>query len=907
MSDRLAWTNAELDDCVIARFDRVADRWPGRTAIDTGHAQITYRELLRRSHQIAGGLSAMLADRGNLIALLLPPGIDFAAAYLGVLRAGQIAFPVGLDNPSQRLESILTMGQPRLVVTEENGPIPSLVRGEVVTLQELSGHRGSSPSGESGPRDPGSVYLTSGSTGDPKGVIRDQCTMLHHTMVYSQDGGIHPEDRQSALYSVQSGASMPDMLGALLNGGTLCPLAVDRLTAAQFAGWVRDLHLTILHLPVSLYRLWLDSLRPGDGYAGLRLILVGGEAVFREDIERGRQQLGASCTFMHQLASTETNYISRFPIGADTALLTEVLPVGRPAAGKEVMLLDEDRQPVHTGQVGEIAVRSRFLASGYWRNPELTSARFQADSDKPGLRTYFTGDLARFDEDGLLHFVGRRDKAVRIRGHRVDPPVVEAALQSLGIARQVAVKPWSQTGGETVLVAYAVPMRLGSMPELDLLRQRLAERLPEHMLPSALVELERLPVLRSGKIDRDNLPPPGPDRPRLRTAYLAPRDPIERRLIAIWERVLGLRPIGLRDTFFGLGGNSLQAMRLVAAVNDQFGEVMPPSLLLEAPTAEQQALLLKTNQPARPASRVVGLQTAGTRPPLFCVSPRTVNIIAYHHLAVALGPEQPVYVLYAVNMPDRPDELSWVEHEAQVLLDELRALQPAGPHRLAGYSGGGVVALEMAQSLTRRGQPPALVALFDAYGPTYRRTLPGIPQSAYRSLQVLLRVLQSLDEFGPWIRGHWRELRGLTWADRLFYLTRKGATNLRWRASRLGRSIRRMTERRKASPAPAGRIGRSFTRYDPQAYPGQVAVFRAERQPLGIRPDPFMGWQDVVTGQVELHQVPGYHDSILSASHVGHLASVLRESLSAVEQDGSSSTSDDQAPAAHAAPNRKVD
>ena len=888
MTDRLVWTPADLNAGVAARFELIASRYADRTALDLAEGQLSYRQLHAEAQQLAAGLAARLG-RSKLVALLLEPGADFFSAFLGVVQSGNICLPLGMHNPDERLAAIVEMARPDLAVAGPAGAQRLRPLGSMLDILDPAAIR-TPPDlnwrpAQMDPQAPAAVYLTSGSTGEPKGVVRDQQNLVHHAMVYSQDSALGPADRQSFLYSPQSGASMPDLLGALLNGAALVPYDPVQYGAKSFADWMASRRLTILHMPVPLYRLWLESVGPETSWPELRLILVGGEAVFRADIERGRRLLGAHMHFIHQLASTETNYIARFPIDGGTKLESEVLPVGRPAADKVVELLDEQRRPVETGQVGEIVVRSRYLAGGYWRDPALTALRFLPAHDDPAAFVYATGDLGRFDDSGVLHYLGRKDRRVRIRSHRVDLPIVEAALYDLGLARLAAVEAWPDRGGGNSLVAYLAAVHPGSTPQLDTLRLRLAEHLPAHMLPSSLVVLDRMPLLASGKIDHQALPAPGSERPQMQTPYLAPRDPFESRLANLWERVLEVGPIGVRDPFFGLGGTSLQAMRLVAAISDQFGEELPQSILLQAPTIEQQALLLKTEQPARPTRRILGLQVSGKKPPLFCISPRVVNVIAYHHLALALGPDQPVYALYPVLLPPRSAECSWVKHEAEVLLAEMMAVQPHGPYRLIGYSGGGVVALEMAQRVRRSGQSVELVVLLDCYGPSYRRTVPWIPQRLYRPLQLVRRLQQSADEFWPRLREHWRELRKLTPAEGRRYMTTKAAGHLRWQFSRLRRQLRRIENGDRGRSPQAKLVGRSFADYEPEPYPDRVALYRAEHQPLGIVADPFMGWRETLTGDVEVCQIPGYHDSVLAATRIDALAAVLQATLQQVKHD----------------------
>jgi acyl-CoA synthetase (AMP-forming)/AMP-acid ligase II/acyl carrier protein len=322
------------------------------------------------------------------------------------------------------------------------------------------------------------------------------------------------------------------------------------------------------------------------------MIGLGGDVVFREDIETARAHFPPSCRIIHRYTISEAGMVTRLVIGADTRLDSPIVAVGYPFRGKELLILDEDRRPLPSGEAGEIAVRSRYLAAGYWGQPEQTRQRFIPDPVDPDGVTYLTGDLGRLRPDGCLEFLGRSDFRLKIRGFRVELAAVEAALRELDDVEEAVVVPQPDPTREQSLVAYVVPAAQPA-PDAGALRGRLAAKLPDYMIPSAFVFLEAMPLTQSGKVDRRALPRPDAGRPTLEQRYQGPRNPTEEALVAIWSGVLRLAQIGVLDNFFDLGGHSLLAARVIARANEKFQVRLPLRSLYDAPTVAGLATLIE--------------------------------------------------------------------------------------------------------------------------------------------------------------------------------------------------------------------------------------------------------------------------------------------------------------------------
>ncbi|HEU0076703.1 MAG TPA: alpha/beta fold hydrolase, partial [Longimicrobiaceae bacterium] len=384
----------------------------------------------------------------------------------------------------------------------------------------------------------------------------------------------------------------------------------------------------------------------------------------------------------------------------------EQVRIGRPVANTQAYVLDGRLQPVPTGVVGELYLAGDGLSRGYVSRPELTAERFLPNPfGAPGSRMYRVLDRVRWRADGELEYRGRVDHQVKIRGFRIEPGEVEAALRRHPAVREAVVVAREDVPGEKRLVAYTA----GDAQAAEL-REHLKRRLPEYMVPSAFVALEALPLTPNGKLDRAALPAPGwvPGE-----TYLPPRDDLELRLARLWEELLDVRTVGVRDDFFALGGHSLAAVRLAAGVERLTGTPFPVAELFASPTVERMADALRGGEALRAGSTLVPIRTAGAARPLFFVHAAGGSVLGYAELSRHLGADQPFYGLRSRGLEDGEAPHSSVEEMAAAYVAHLRAVQPEGPYRLGGWSMGGAVAWEMARQVEAAGEAVELLVLVD--------------------------------------------------------------------------------------------------------------------------------------------------------------------------------------------------
>ena len=525
----------EIEGSIPDRFERQVRRDPARLAVDDGRRRYSYGELDETANRVANALLARLGETPKRVGLLFGPSSAALAAHLGALKAGKTCVALDPFLSTSILEDIVADAQVELVVGgAEHGDLARrLSRSAPLDIDARDGNASSADAGIAIPPDTmAALFYTSGSTHRPKAVIQNHRNLLHRVWSDTRFQNIGASDRQSLLFSLSFGAALPDALDALLNGASLHTFDLKRRGLTGLADWVNQEGITLFHPPVSAFRELLRMCPPGLRFPSCRVVVQGGEALFRSDVEAFRRHFDRQCLLISQLASTEANIVARFPIGAETPIPARVVPVGNPVEDKELLILDPVGHEVEPGETGEIAVRSRYLSPGYWRRPDLTEGAFLPAGEQT---IYRTGDLGSIADGGCLEYRGRRDQVVKLRGYRIDLSEVEGALLALDEIRSAAAVAHEARPERPSLVAYVVP-RDGSQPTVNYLRSALGEVLPDYMVPSRFVFMEKLPQARSGEVDRRALPAPTRERPRLEETRRAPTREIEHRILEAWGK-----------------------------------------------------------------------------------------------------------------------------------------------------------------------------------------------------------------------------------------------------------------------------------------------------------------------------------------------------------------------------------
>ena len=590
----------EIEQSIPDRFEKIVRKYPSLLALKAKDLSLTYDELNKAANRVARAILAERGEDNEPAAILVEHGAPAIIAVLAVLKAAKIYVLLDPLYPDARLKYILEHSQAGIIVTD-NKNASSAGRLAKDKARLLNIDKSDSIETQDNPEliiSPDSlayIMYTSGSTGQPKGVSQNHRNVLHCILSYTNKFHISTEDRLTLLHSCSTGSSVFHLFGSLLNGAALFPFDIREQGVAPMAKWLRHEEISVYHSVPAFFRNLVCTLPEAEDFPKLRLINLSAASASRKDVELHRKYLPRHCILAHTIGSTEAMLIRWYLIDEKTKIPGNHVPVGYSVDDREVFLLDDNGEAVGSEQVGEIAVRSRYLAVGYWRNPGLTKSKFVPDPNGEGRRIYLTGDLGRMAPDGCLFHLGRKDFQVKIRGYRVEVSEIEMALLEHPAVKEVAVVGREVHTGDKRLVAYFVPTGQPAASVREL-RNFLKERLPDYMIPSAFVMLRALPLTPNGKVDRLALPAPEGTRPELGTPFAAPRTPVEEELAGIWSEVLGLDQVGIHDDFFELGGHSLLATQVISRVMQRFQVEVPLPSLFEAPTVADMAVVIKQNQ-----------------------------------------------------------------------------------------------------------------------------------------------------------------------------------------------------------------------------------------------------------------------------------------------------------------------
>ena len=585
---------------VHRRFAEQALRRPEAIALVHEDAAMSYGELARRAGRLARSLRVMGTGAERVIGVCLERGIEMVVATLAVLTSGGVYLPLDPTYPSQRLEFLLADSRAAVLIVgrgwASTTEVPAEVR--VLRLEEGSGHLAGDAPDELGEgaaeHDLAYLIYTSGTSGRPKAVMATHGN-LASTLAACQDSFAFDEgDMMPHLASFSFDISLFELFAPLLGGGT--SVLMGRDVALDMPDLVRRLAgCTRLHMVPALMRRLVEWLRVVAGQSphlpALRTVFVGGDRVASELLTEIREVFPAAAAVV-LYGPTEGTVVCTFQPVHDRVVNGSVL--GRPFDGAVVTVADREGRPAPIGAPGEVCIGGPGVTRGYLARPDLTAEKYVPDSlgrAGAGARLYRTGDLARQRPDGRLEFLGRLDQQVKVRGHRIEPAEIEAVLaEDPRIHDAVVVaRRDDATAGESRLVGYLVTVP-GERPTLADLRRLLAQRLPEHAIPTAFVFLPELPLTVHGKIDRESLPEPGAGGPELAVSTVDPRGPVEEQLAAIWCELLGRQRVGTDENFFELGGDSILCIQMVARARARGIQLTPKQVFRHQTVTELAAV-----------------------------------------------------------------------------------------------------------------------------------------------------------------------------------------------------------------------------------------------------------------------------------------------------------------------------
>ncbi|HEX6472279.1 MAG TPA: non-ribosomal peptide synthetase [Streptosporangiaceae bacterium] len=579
-------TELQPSSSIHGRFAEQAGRTPDAIAVSAGPVRLTYRELDERANQVAHRLRGLGVRAETPVAVLMQRSIDVVVAILGILKAGGCYLPLHNTYPPERKQWIIDQSGTPVLLADEPTRAAGLPTGPRVVVVGADAELRVEPTSDPGvavqPGELAYVIYTSGSTGHPKGVAVAHRDVLGLALDSCWDTGRHERVLMVAPHAFN--VSTYELWVPLLHGGQIVVAPPGDQDIETLGRLIATERITGVHLTAGLFRVVAEE--APHCLAGVREVLTGGDVIAPGAVQRVLDACPGIVVRAMYGATEATLFSTNAPMEAPyTAGAT--VPVGRPMDDITLHVLDDRLAPVPADVVGELYIAGRGVARGYFGRPDLTAERFVANPfGAPGERMYRTGDLVRVNDDGLLEFVGRANDQVKILGFRVELAEVESVLATSPGLAHVAVVARENRSGEKRLVAYVVAESGGAGPggaELDTaaLRAHAKDALPEYMVPAAFVQVDGLPLTPNGKLDRRALPEPDFDTV---STYRAPQDARQEVLCSIFAEVLEVPRVGIDDSFFDLGGQSLLAMRLISRIRSVLDVDLPISVLFDAPT-----------------------------------------------------------------------------------------------------------------------------------------------------------------------------------------------------------------------------------------------------------------------------------------------------------------------------------
>ncbi|MFC8592949.1 amino acid adenylation domain-containing protein [Streptomyces atroolivaceus] len=728
---------------LIARHGRPED-----IALTDAHSTVTYGELQSRANRFAHLLRARGVRAEDPVAVCLERGPETVIALLGVVKAGGCYVPVDPEYPEERISHLLSDSGAGLLVTRSAlaDRLTGLLADGTPTVlldtdrAELEAQPETEPESVLSPDNTAYVIYTSGSTGRPKGVQvthRNIVRLVHD----ESHAGLGPGDTVLVVSPLAFDASTFEMWGALANGGRLAFAPPGTPTTAGIAEVLREQRVTVAFLTTSLFHLMVESCP--EALTGLRALLTGGDVLSPGQV---RTALAHGLPVSNMYGPTECTTFSTGQHAITLEQTARPLPIGPPIAHTTALVTDEDLNPVPYGVAGELLLGGPGVARGYLGRPALTADRFVPDPTGtwPGGRLYRTGDLVRQDPDGVIHFLGRRDHQVKVRGHRIELGEVEAGLNSLPGVRGAAAAVHPGPDGDKQLVGY-VSLDERTVFDPAALRSTLRQRVPAFLVPSAWVRLDELPLNANAKLDRAALP--APEGAGTGGEVVAPRTAAERALAEVWAEVLGVERVGAHDDFFLLGGHSLLILRAIALLRERHGLELTVRAFVEHQTLDAVAAAAErgeTGDGARGA--LMWLRREGGQAPLFCVHPGGGSAHWYRRLVPHLDEDLPVAALEWPGLqsgPGRP--VPTAAEMAGRYLAEIRQARPHGPYRLLGWCGGSGITAEMADRLKADGEEVTFILLDPGLDSHERQGL----WEEFRLIESCTAKLEELAAAGP--------------------------------------------------------------------------------------------------------------------------------------------------------------
>lgn len=886
---------------------------PDAPALHFEDRTTSHRQLDELSSRVAGFLAGQGIAKGDRVGLCIDRSPGMIIALIGILKAGAAYVPLDPAYPSERLAMMEEDAGLKLLLLNKRhrnrfSRDPAIHHAWEEVEAALDGSQDGVPEARAESETVAYIIFTSGSTGRPKGIAMPQRALANLVEWQLERSTFRPSARVLQYSSISFDVSFQEIATTIASGGCLYLVHdADRRDPRLLLQHLHQHRIQRLFLPYVAMRSFMETaLAANTCPRDLKEIITAGEQLRVDETVRRYFEQVEGATLDNQYGPSETHVITGHLLEGDPRQWPELPPIGLPLKNCGTCILDESGKAVEQGESGELFLAGRNLAHGYTGRDDLTREVFVKNPfdvpDRPLL--YRTGDLASYNPDGTIAFLGRRDHQVKIRGHRIEPGEINNAVADFpGVSHSLthAVK----TGGDILQLATWYTESGDRPVDRDALRRHLADRLPDYMVPAFLVRIDKVPYTPSGKVDLKALPQPSIETSRYAGESAIYESATEKRLAVIWSELLGLEKIPRTADFFELGGDSLRAVTLFLKIQEDFGKDLPLASLAHAPTIAGLADLVdeKADGPNLSGYRSLKMIRHGSsgEVPLFLVHGGLGNVLVFNTLGKLLTPGQPVYAFQWSGWDGRPGETS-IESMARAYLNELEHFCPEGPVRIGGYCIGGMIAIELAYLLTERGrrvvEPLIIWDSPNLHSRHYRASEPWDSAETIRDfnrmktalkeirIQTSARPMPEADSVYSPPTGKGALIRSIPLLLPALRKARELADSLKhapeWWAIRSALLRRQPVPMHHRSHFCVRSMVGAVKRYTCRSYRGDVLYFRSDCVVgrhfalTGWWDDPFLGFAELCEGNFEAHAVGGGHIDILE---IPEMAGIVNETL----------------------------
>ncbi len=852
-----------LNECAKLYADKVALKFHDRT--------LTYKKLYESSNALANLLVDCNIKPGDVIGLALDRSPEMVISLMAILKAGATYVPLDPEYPKDRIEFMLEDSAAKILLTSkkyhkhfQSGATEILIED---AWQKFDSYSATEPATLVTGDHLAYILYTSGSTGKPKGVQISHTNLVNFLLSMQKAPGMTAEDKILAVTTISFDIAGLELYLPLITGAQLIMSNSETSKDGRLLlDLVKGENISFMQATPYTWRMMLEA--GWDKFLPLK-ILCGGEALPKDMVSKLTWR---SSALWNMYGPTETTIWSTLKLIESD----EDISIGRPIANTQVYILDEAFNSLTDGETGEIFIGGDGVAKGYLNRPDLTAERFISNpfSDKPGEKIYRTGDLGRFKENGDIQCLGRIDHQVKVRGYRIELEEIEHALVGEANIKEAVVIAREDNPGDPRLVAYIVLAPDAKVEDLKSQtygwQQALMAVLPEYMVPDDFVLMPSIPITPNGKTDRKSLPKPDYSLVNRSSEYIAPRTDIEKQVAEIWQELMGLEKISIFDNFFTLGGRSLVAVQIMARIEKLTGKRLPLATLFEHSTIEKLALVLNMDSQSITWESLVPIKPQGSKMPLYIVHGAGLNVLLFNALAMNMDAEQPVYGLQAKGLNGVDEPLDVMEEIAANYISEILAQNPTGPYALAGYSLGGTIAYEMAHQLINMGKEVKMLAVFDtyakqsdAYDPYYKR----IPN------RIILFFKKLLYSFVLFAQDPKRTIEYKSTIIKRMVIRRfwklKGNDDKREGFFAYDNEIDEASAKAKHN-------------YFQKPLNIVVDLFKARKRTFYMNDFDYLGWREFALKGVNVHDIPGEHNTIFAPPNDQEFAVVLQQCLDRV-------------------------